>query len=424
VPLGLQRPPHRGAFDVSAAWAKVTSRRKSSSVADRADRPRSTWRQDLAATFFAGWMVLGMILDGRAHKLGILGESFFSIWHSILYSGFLILSAWVVWLNMTGLRRLEVSSMPIGYGLAVLGLLLFFISALADMIWHSIFGFEQDMESGLSPPHLALFVSGMLLITGPFRAAWATGSTSEGPTILTLTPALLTVGLASAGVISFSNALLTPLPWSKPEGRLMEVLGIYPPLVMYLDLLLFTKILVANFFLVGMTVLLLKRWMLPFGSFTLIYFLVAALNVLEDDFKIFWAGAALATAGLGADVIVRLVEPEPARRERFWLAATVIPMVTWSLVFAVVAATYGLRWSPELWSGTILFAALCGFCVAFVAVPPRAAAEDSPPWRSPTGADTLPYTGHDQVLRSQRLMAGIGRSRQESFAEKGGSQNP
>ena len=64
------------------------------------------------------------------------------------------------------------STMPVGYGLSLIGLLIFVVGGLGDLIWHEIFGFEHDLEALLSPSHLVLAFSGALMVAGPFRAAW------------------------------------------------------------------------------------------------------------------------------------------------------------------------------------------------------------------------------------------------------------
>lgn len=39
------------------------------------------------------------------------------------------------------------------------------------MLWHSRFGIEAGIEALLSPTHLVLALGGMLMVSGPLRAA-------------------------------------------------------------------------------------------------------------------------------------------------------------------------------------------------------------------------------------------------------------
>jgi hypothetical protein len=57
-----------------------------------------------------------------------------------------------------------------------------------------------------------------------------------------------------------------------------------------------------------------------------------------------------------------------------------VPIVVRSLNMAAIWAPAGIGWTPELWSGTIILAALTGVGLALLAVPPRA---DHPPRRIP-----------------------------------------
>jgi len=47
-------------------------------------------------------------------------------------------------------------ALPAGYGLSLLGVLIFAAGGIGDMIWHVLFGIEADVEALLSPTHLLL----------------------------------------------------------------------------------------------------------------------------------------------------------------------------------------------------------------------------------------------------------------------------
>jgi hypothetical protein len=328
------------------------------------EQPTATWRQDMVAAAFAAWLVLGMLLDGRAHKtLGLPanGESFVSPWHGVLYSGFLALAAWVLHLAESPRTLQDRQRIPTGYGLALLGIPLFLLSGLADMVWHLLFGFEDALEAGMSPPHLGLFVSGILLCTGPLRSAWA--AAPRAPSLRRFLPAAL------ASVVNWSNTLLTPLPW----GRLAT-----PPteeLLTALDLMLFGKVLVGNFLIVGATMLVLRRWRPPFGALTLVWSLVGLLAALEDNFQVPALIPALAVAGLGLDLLVRWLAPAPERPGRFLAAGAGAGIILWSAYFAFVALSEGMRWTHQMWSGMILLTGLCGWGLAYLALPAPSAGD-------------------------------------------------
>jgi hypothetical protein len=59
---------------------------------------------------------------------------------------------------------------PVGYGWSAVGVAVFAIGGVADMVWHQALGIEAGLDALLSPPHLLLFTGGLLLVTGPIRA--------------------------------------------------------------------------------------------------------------------------------------------------------------------------------------------------------------------------------------------------------------
>src|SRR6266567_4692307 len=123
----------------------------------------------------AVWLVAGMAIDGWAHNtIRPLIDTFFTPWHAILYSGYLATSAL---LAATLARNLSAGltwreALPRGYGPAVVGVIVFGIAGLLDMVWHLVFGIEVDTGTLLSPTHLGLAIGGGLIISGPLQAGW------------------------------------------------------------------------------------------------------------------------------------------------------------------------------------------------------------------------------------------------------------
>jgi hypothetical protein len=338
-----------------------------------AARWRTSIGQDAVATALAVWLMIGTVLDGRSHKLG-RAETFFSPWHLIVYTGFLALAGYVLYLADRGARRRRdgavTRALPVGYGLALAGAVLFLFSGVADLGWHLAFGIEQALEAGLSPPHVLLYLSGLLLCTGPLRAAMHTDAPAAAPSLPALLPALLGVSLAAASTFFFLGgvaALETPIPWSE-QAR--AALAAPPELAPFVDIALLGKVLVTNAIVIGFALLLLRRWRPPFGALTVLYGVVGVMTAVEDDLKVVTPLVAMVVAGLAGDALVRAVRPSPASRARFWLVAAALPAILWSAYFALTAASGGLGWSTHLWSGSIVFAALTGLGLAMLMVPP------------------------------------------------------
>lgn len=138
----------------------------------------SSAEDDLVAVFLGAWTVAGVYADGWAHANRSGLETFFSPWHVVLYSGFAALAAWVGWLawrDRATDRPLRLA-IPAGYGLGILGIAIFALGGLGDMIWHLAFGVEAGLDALVSPTHLLLLTGGALLLSSPWRAVLARNS--------------------------------------------------------------------------------------------------------------------------------------------------------------------------------------------------------------------------------------------------------
>ena len=61
-------------------------------------------------------------------------------------------------------------------------------------------------------------------------------------------------------------------------------------------------------------------------------------------------------------------EPDLAHRA----IATGTPLALWASYFLAVQLRWGIAWPAELWAGSIFFAALGGFALSLLMVPPPA----------------------------------------------------
>ena len=128
------------------------------------------------------WYFSGLVLDGWAHTHGEVDASFFTPWHALFYSGFIAYSGFIIWT----LWRISTepfsfsknwfisffSGMPKGYGPAVVGMILFGIAGVGDMIWHILFGLEGGLDILLSPTHLMLAAGMAIGVMAPFWVSW------------------------------------------------------------------------------------------------------------------------------------------------------------------------------------------------------------------------------------------------------------
>ena len=143
---------------------------------------------DWLMALLSAWLIGGLYLDGWAHTHNPNLETFFTPWHGVLYSGFLIQAGVLAGLFIRNLRRGHsfTTAMPEGYGLSLLGAAIFMVGGGGDMIWHILFGIEVGVEALLSPTHLVLAFGGVLLITGPLRAGLKRANDASWPSYFPL----------------------------------------------------------------------------------------------------------------------------------------------------------------------------------------------------------------------------------------------
>ncbi|MBI1742632.1 PD40 domain-containing protein [Candidatus Acetothermia bacterium] len=157
------------------------------------ERPMGGLTFDWAVVGFSAWFLGGLYLDGWAHNHVAQLETFFTPWHAVFYSGYFAVAgflAFSMWRHHNK-GHLWTRSLPEGYQLTMLGVPIFFLGGIGDMIWHIVFGIERNLEALFSPTHLILATGIALIVSGPLRAAWHR-SPSKGwsgllPMLLSLT---------------------------------------------------------------------------------------------------------------------------------------------------------------------------------------------------------------------------------------------
>jgi hypothetical protein len=353
---------------------------RSTRGADALDRPRTTHRQDLVTVLLATWLIGGIGLDGWAHNnLERQTESFFTPWHGVFYSGFAATALWVLWLvkPRRADHRTWTQAVPVGYGLGVVGVAVFAVGGVGDLLWHQAFGIEQNLAALLSPTHLLLFLGVALILLAPFRAAW---SSPEVPSagLLGVVPALLSITLLTALVAFFfqySSLFAIDLAFSAsepvrlPQGQPPQLVGVFEAWAEDIQEKGIMAALVTSLLLVAPVLLMLRRWRLPFGAATILFVVVAAIIVALDDPLVWENLVGAAVAGVAADAAIARLRPSPDRVGAFRAVGSLIPMAVIGCTFLAAVWRLRLGWPAELWTGTVFFGGLAGYALAFLMQP-------------------------------------------------------
>lgn len=326
-------------------------------------------RFDWTVVFLSAWFVAGVFLDGWAHNHVPELESFFTPWHAVFYSGYAAVSGFLITAVMRhrrqgfGWRQ----ALPAGYELSLLGVGIFLVGGIGDMVWHELFGIEVDVEALVSPTHLILAVGGSLIMGGPFFAAWQRSDIQSStlgwkgglPVVLSLTFVLS----AWTFMTQFAHPLVDP--WaaigfrapasSRHVTYLRQASGV-------------AGILLQTGLSMGLVLLAALRWRLPFGSLSLVFGLNALfMSFMHDQYR-FIPGATV--AGLAADFLLRWLRPSAVRSTALRLFASGVPIVFYGVYFATLLVTSGIEWRVHLAAGSVVLAGIVGWLLSYLIVPP------------------------------------------------------
>lgn len=318
---------------------------------------------DRLMVVMTSWLIGGLYLDGWAHSHIPQLETFFTPWHAALYSGFFACAMTIVGIVAINHTRGYAwrQAIPSGYELSLLGAPLFLIGGVADMFWHILFGIERNTEALLSPTHLLLAFSGVLILSGPFRAAWRRSDTETG--WVALLPMLLSL-LATYSLFTFFTEFAHPFAHTSlvTDGfsNMQKSYGV-------------AGILLQTGILMGFILLAIKRWWLPFGALTLVLTLNAAMvGVFAYQYELIPSAF---VAGLVADLLITFLKPSVKRHDSLRLFAFVVPTVLYLGYFLTLMMLSGMTWTIHLWLGSCILAGLVGLLLSYLLVPPQGPGE-------------------------------------------------
>lgn len=316
---------------------------------------------DWTMMLFGTWLLSGVLMDGWAHNhLGDEIDSFFTPWHAILYSGYLAcaIAHSVILFRRHRSGRSWLDSMPRGYGLSMLGVLIFGISGIGDLLWHEVFGIEVSVSAGFSPPHLGIMAGICLIVTGPLRSAWNRPVVAPQKWLNWL-PALISIhsGLTLMSFVTqYAHPMVNLLADSVSPRDEIQALGA-------------ASILLQSAILMGWILFVLNRWRLPVGSMTFLFTLNAiAMCIMRDTFFLLPSAV---LSGILSDLLLWKLAPSPARTVQFHLFAFAVPVIFYALYFAAVIYAKHISWPIPLWTGTTLMAGVVSLLISYLILPPK-----------------------------------------------------
>lgn len=349
--------------------------------------PSTRHRQRVATTPLLDWLVAiagflfvsGIYFDGWAHSHGRVDDSFFTIYHAVMYSGYALAGAIFVLAQLINVRRGYSfnHALPQGYMLGLMGVLLFGVAGIGDLIWHTLFGIEEGIEALLSPTHVLLGMSGFLIASTPLRSAWSNPTPRHN--LVSFIPVLLSA-LAMICFITFFTQ------YSYFTREISLLVGRRPASLVYMnDITGIMSLLIPTLVITSMILYLLRRWALPIGTVT---FLVATNGFMmtlmglssntAEEFRVMLTTLSLGflVCGILGDILLAFIQPSVQHPTRFRLFATVLPSML-MLGMLITLHINGLRigegglwWEVHMLAGVPTLGAFTGYFLSHLLVPP------------------------------------------------------
>jgi len=338
-------------MDTTAATPKLTR--------DPRRWAASTTREDLIAAAFGLWLMGALYTDGWAH-LNVPGmETFFTPWHAVLYSGFAALALCTARLGWKQWRARPHESashswplrarmaFPPGYGLSAIGVGVFLLGGVGDMLWHTLLGIETGIDALVSPTHLLLLVGAGLLVSGPVRADRLTrrsGSLVSWPAVISYA---VVAGIAGF-FLSYTSVFVTPLariPMTTiPEGAPGHEAGEMPTSLGLASYLLTTALLTVPLLMAS------NGRRLPTGAITMLVALAAIPGAALQNWQNIVAAIAAVLGAAVADIAVSAARTRRPEHQG-WVAA--VPLFVWPAQLLGLHLSVGVAWTVELWAGVV-----------------------------------------------------------------------
>jgi hypothetical protein len=249
----------------------------------------------------------------------------------------------------------------------VAGIAIFAAGGVLDMLWHIVFGVEQDVQALFSPTHLLLAVGGATMMCGPIRAGL--GRPNEH-TWRARFPELIALSFFATLVTFFlmwafsTGAGIAHDPHRTYPALRGDALGDFRDLQVQNGI---AAVILRSLVIAGITGFAARRMALPFGAITL---LVAAPNVLiAFMLNPAWASVSITlasalVAGLAGDFVLRRWHGLDAPSWHARAYGFGLPFIFWAVYLALAyVASGGFWWSPHIAYGAPVIGGLAGLLI-------------------------------------------------------------
>ncbi len=330
---------------------------------------------DWLMTIASLWVSGGIMIDAYHHFHEDV-ETFFEPAHGLLYAGLLAAYAFTAIAIYANRRRGYTlrNALPTGYETTLIGLVVFLLGGISDMIKHTVLGFEQGFDALVSPTHLLIGAGMFLVIAGPIAASLRRADRPK--TLVQQLPMLL----SAASMMELVHWGMQFIFLSGAENMNAPILPSagYPHDTLTLLMLQYYKqgigllaVIVQSIMLVGFAAFLGRRIRLAFGAVAVL-FLVGNAFMAAADSNYIGQFVAVLLASLLAGLCADFFRVAPSAGVKRWNGfAFCTPVVYWIFLLATLALTMGgVWWMPDIIIGSIFFAGIVGLFVSAISASP------------------------------------------------------
>jgi hypothetical protein len=308
----------------------------------------------------------------HAHE-GFRIESFFILEHLPLYSGWLAACAalGVFYLQSARLGIPHAKRLPTPYWIAAGGAVGYGLAGGLDLLWHSTFGFEQNLAVTWSPSHLALLATNLLVVAGVLRYSLGHRASDDTSSLKTALPLLIPVAVI-IWLVMWTTWYTNPITADYASGgALVGQLDAFDYLEYHSAAAMVAGTLGMLWnvaILVPFLVIPLARWMLPVGSITCMVALYAVIMAASVDTWLYLP-AFLGGAILGDIGWARIRRSGRTDQPLSYVVIGAVVALGQGIgYFATVASLpAGIVWPVHLWAGVLVISAVVGGWLGFVA---------------------------------------------------------
>ncbi len=364
------------------------------------NRPQTEPWEDQVTIGLSVLTLFAVFWDGWLHNNSTTLDSFWSSAHIMMYAGLTALGAWIglvfVKRQPKGKLELSMAAVPYGYGLALVALPLAALGGPGDFAWHAAYGFENQVDAPFSPTHQMLFLAGGLLGAIGLASTWHRPGrelplSKLWPAVLSATAVVAMIEFAFMNLLPFFysvvptkdfqdnllrfNDAYTPGTDAVHKEGLASAVQNYSgdvfPYYLFANMQAIGGMLIFTAVFVSAVLYLRRRWVLPFGTVTIMATLLAVLFPFFTRFTKPEFIVSLIVTGLLIDLLARvLIAEDPPTALRIRSFALLVPLLIWGPFLIAIALASGLGWNPTVWTGVLSTSAGVGYGISLIMFPP------------------------------------------------------